>query len=367
MGNARGRDGRRGRVDGMARGARKRSAKRAKVDKADKKEEEDPLVRRREELVLGFWNARAEGKKLVREAEVKAKLLEQPFLKDMRPVCADIQAKNEKLLRRLPPELWDKILDEYLHQNDHLALAMTCRFFYRDVVNKLETNLFLNEGRLLELRKSGKMTPHTLGWFQWVCDTFEILPGFQWTWHPERVKGAVYECDLLNYAAFQGSIEISRWLMEKKGCKLNGGTGWYAGMGGSVEVLEYLLRKGLKFDVETCQGAARGGCLEALKFLRSQDPPCPWDEMTSTFAAKGGHLEVLKWAFSQDPPCPWYGMIYEGAASEGQLQVLKWLLDQDPSSLPWIRCRCRWEASILGHPHIVEWIDQQEDHEGDVG
>ena len=214
----------------MARGARKRSAKRAKVDKADKKEEEDPLVRRREELVLGFWNARAEGKKLVREAEVKAKLLEQPFLQDMLPVCADIQAKNEKLLRRLPPELWEKILDEYL-QNDLLALAMTCRFFYRDVINKLETDLFLNQGCLLELRKSGKMTPHTLAWFQWVCDTMEIVPGFQWTWHPERVKGAVYECDLLNYAAFQGSVEILRWLMEEKGLEENEGTGFWAGGG----------------------------------------------------------------------------------------------------------------------------------------
>ena len=207
------------------------------------------------------------------------------------------------------------------------------------------------------------MAPHSLGWFQWVCDTFEIQPDYKWD--EERVEGAVYKGDLVNYAAFQGSVEISRWLMEKKGCKLNGGTCWYAGMGGSVEVLEYLLRKGLKLKVETCQGAARGGCLEALKFLRSQDPPCPWDEMTSTFAAKGGHLEVLKWAFSQDPPCPWYGMICGAAASGGQLQVLKWLRSHDPPC-SWSRCSCRWEASILGHTHVVEWIDQQEDHEGDV-
>ena len=322
----------------MARGARKRSAKRAKVDKADKKEEEDPLVRRREELVLGFWNARAEGKKLVREAEVKAKLLEQPFLKDMRPVCADIQAKNEKLLRRLPPELWDKILDEYLHQNDHLALAMTCRFFYRDVVNKLETNLFLNEGRLLELRKSGKMTPHTLGWFQWVCDTFEILPGFQWTWHPERVKGAVYECDLIHYAAFQGSVEILRWLMEEKGWEQNdeheadheAERVFWAARGGSIEVLEYLMEWGYEFDEDTCTGAAREGQLEALKFLKGLDPPCPWGRSTSPYAAYGGHLDVLKWARSEDPPCPWS------------------------------RAKCIAEAMRNGHLHIVTWIDQQE-------
>ena len=367
MGNARGRDGRRGRVDGMARGARKRSAKRAKVDKADKKEEEDPLVRRREELVLGFWNARAEGKKLVREAEVKAKLLEQPFLQDMRPVCADIQAKNEKLLRRLPPELWDKILDEYLHQNDHLALAMTCRFFYRDVVNKLETNLFLNEGRLLELRKSGKMTPHTLGWFQWVCDTFEIMPGFQWTWHPERVKGAVYECDLINYAALNGSVEILRWLMEEKGWEQNdeheadheAERVFWAARGGSIEVLEYLMEWGYEFG-NACTGAAREGHLEALKWARDQDPPCPWNEDTCPYAAYGGHLEVLKWARSEDPPVPWDGRTCKAAVDGGNLDVLKWLRAQNPPC-PWNRRNCEEAASREGHQHVIDWIDQQED------
>ena len=69
-----------------------------------------------------------------------------------------------------------------------------------------------------------------MGWFQWVCDTFEILPGFEWG--DERVKGAVYEGNLLNYAAFQGSVEILRWLMEEKGWELNEHTGKWAGMGG---------------------------------------------------------------------------------------------------------------------------------------
>ena len=55
----------------VADGAGEPSSKRAKVDKA--KEEEDPLVRRREELALGFANTWAKGKelgaRLVREAE----------------------------------------------------------------------------------------------------------------------------------------------------------------------------------------------------------------------------------------------------------------------------------------------------------
>ena len=338
----------------MARGAGEPSAKRQKVDEAD--EEEDPLVRRKEEVVRLLEKASAKGK-----GNARAK-------KELVTLCADFEAKNRnELLKKLPDELWEKIVDENVQQNDLLALAMTCRFFrekQKDLGRRLVTNL--NAKRLFDLRKSGKVVSHSLGWFQWVCDTLKARQGFLQTWSMRRVKGAVYKGNLLNYAAFQGSVEISRWLMEMKGCKLNGVTGWYAGMGGSVEVLEYLLRKGLKFDVETCQGAARGGCLEALKFLRSQDPPCPWDWETSAFAAKGGHLEVLKWLRDQDPLCHWDANTCLGAVQGGQLEVLKWLLDQDPPC-PWMRCRCRWEASILGHPHVVDWIDQQEDHESDMG
>ena len=143
------------------------------------------------------------------------------------------------------------------------------------------------------------------------------------------------EGDLLNYAAFQGSAEVLRWLMEEKDWELNEDTGWWAGMSGSVEVLEHLLERGYEFDMMACSGAARGGCLEALKFLRGLDPPCPWNRGTCAYAVQGGHLEILKWARSQDPPCPWS------------------------------RRDCRDGAFQSGHQHIIDWIDQQED-ESDV-
>ena len=248
---------------GMACGAEDPTAKRAKVDEA--KEEEDPLVRRREELVLGVANARAKGKeleeRLVREAEEEAERLkreaaaegermvreakERAILESDRnisqailsmaqhlpSVCASLEAKNRKLLGKLPPELWQKIIDENVHQNDLLALAMTCRFFrekQKDLGWKVETNW--NQNRLLQLRKSGKIPSHSLGWFRWVCDTFEFLPGFEW-WDN---SGAVYEGRLLHYAAFQGSVEILRWLKEEKGWELNKHTGHWAGMGGRI-------------------------------------------------------------------------------------------------------------------------------------
>ena len=372
------------------------------------KEEEDALVRRREELALSFANtwakgkelgarlvreaeeerySKAEGERLVREAKERA-ILESDrtlrearlsFGQELRSVCAKLEAKNEKLLGRLPPEIWQKILDDYLHQNDMLALGMTCRFFRdttKDLGKKMETNLKL---------ESGKMKSHSLGWFRWACDTFEILPGFQHGVR-ERVEGAVYEGDLVNYAALQGSVEILRWLMEEKGCELNKNTDWSAGKGGSIEVFEYLLERGYEFDRKACEGAARGGCLKALKFLRSQDPPCPWNAETCGWAADGGHLEVLKWLRAQNPPCPWNWETCWRAAEEGHLDVLKWMRAQEPpcpwsastcslaarigqlEALKWLRAQnppCPWSRSACRleawkHQHVIDWIDQQE-------
>ena len=284
-------------------------AKRQKVDEAE--EEEDALVRRREELALGFANTWAKGKelgarlvreaekerwstgwtsegnRLVREARERA-ILESDrafreaissFGQELRSVCADLEAKNEKLLRRLPPELWQKIFDNNLHQNDELAIAMTCRFF-RDTMKslgkKIETNLTMD--RFTELQKSGKKASHSFGWFRWVCDTMEILPGY--LWGEDRKRGAVYDGHMLNYAVFQGSVEILKWMEEKYKWEPepdkwvewyvgNEETGFWAGWSGSVKVLEYLEFMGYLFDSTAFDGADRGGCLEALRFLRA--------------------------------------------------------------------------------------------------
>ncbi|WZN63701.1 hypothetical protein HKI87_08g52520 [Chloropicon roscoffensis] len=335
----------------MVRGEGEPSTKRAKVDETE--EEEDPLVRRKEEVVRLLERARAKGK-----GNARAK-------KELVTLCGKLEAKNEELLRpasRLPPELWSKIIDENLHPNDLLALAMTCRFFrekQKDLGWKMETEL--NPFRLDDLRKSGRILSPSLGWFQWVCDTMEILPGFE-EWRSKRVKGAVYEGQLVNYAALQGSVEVLRWLHEEKGFELNDKTGWWAGLGGSIEVFEHL--RGYKFTKAACEGAAIGGHLEALKYLRGLDPPCPWDNNTCAWAAEGGQLDVLKWLRDQDPPCPWDWETCVDAVQGGHLDVLKWARSQDPPC-PWSRAECIAHAMRNGHLHIVTWIDQQED-ESDV-
>jgi hypothetical protein len=42
-----------------------------------------------------------------------------------------------------------------------------------------------------------------------------------------------------------------------------------------------------------------------LQWLRSQEPPCPWDKEACTRAAQGGHLGMLQRLRVQEPPCPW--------------------------------------------------------------
>jgi len=47
-----------------------------------------------------------------------------------------------------------------------------------------------------------------------------------------------------------------------------------------------------------------------------------------------------------------------------QLEVLKWLRAQNPPC-PWSRYICRKLGSEYRFDHIVEWIDQQEDKSND--
>ena len=118
--------------------------------------------------------------------------------------------------------------------------------------------------------------------------------------------------------------------MEEKGCELNKDSGLWAGLRGSVKVLGDLRGKGYEFDEKACAGAAQGGHLEALKFLRGLDPPCPWNEETCWRASFGGHLHILKWARSEDPPCPWNVLTCFDAAEGGHLNILKWARSQPP-------------------------------------
>ena len=295
----------------MARGAAEPSAKRAKVDEADNEED---LVRRKEEVVRLLERAR-KGKDLSSHARAKKELMD---------LCARLEAKNEERLRRLPPELWEKIdLQQNVQQNDVLALAMTCRFF-RDTTKE--------EGRELKTSVTRDSTSHSLDWYRFADDFPEILPGcLEWV----RAQDPPHRWDVMTCeeAAREGDLELLEWLRaQNPPCPWDHMTCAGAAEGGHLDVLRWVRAQDppCPWDAETCYWAAAGGHLDVLMWVRSRNPPCPWDVGTCAEAAFGRRLDMLKWARSQNPPCPWDAWTCEGATRGGHLDILEWLRAQGP-------------------------------------
>jgi hypothetical protein len=107
----------------------------------------------------------------------------------------------------------------------------------------------------------------------------------------------------------------------------------------------------------TSATAAEGGQLAVLQWLRRQEPPCPWDEMTCTAAAEGGQLAVLQWLWGQDPPCPWIAKTCYAAAEHGHLQVLQWARAR---GCPWDEAVAYKRAAHAGQLEVLRWTRPQQ-------
>ena len=104
--------------------------------------------------------------------------------------------------------------------------------------------------------------------------------------------------------------------------------------------------------------ASKSGHLDVVKWLRVQNPPCPWGEDVCSSAAGNGHLDVLQWARSQDPPCRWGTWILFGAASKGHLAVLQYALYQDPVPLALTSLLCT-QAAQDNQLEVLQWLRAQ--------
>jgi len=73
---------------------------------------------------------------------------------------------------------------------------------------------------------------------------------------------------------------------------------------GYFEILKWSMDNGCPTTEWTCAEASIGGQFEVLKYLRSLDPPCPWNKMTCLYAKKLGYNDMLSWALESG--CPPY-------------------------------------------------------------
>ena len=70
---------------------------------------------------------------------------------------------------------------------------------------------------------------------------------------------------------------------------------------GSLELVTQQCARWPDRSANDCSYAARYGNLVVLKWLRAQDPPCPWDADACAGAAINGNLDVLKMAEISEP------------------------------------------------------------------
>lgn len=70
-----------------------------------------------------------------------------------------------------------------------------------------------------------------------------------------------------------------------------------------------------------------------------------WDEKACVIAAEHGNLEILRWLRSQDAPCPWGDIHCVNTAREGKIEVLQWLQSQDPLC----PCNMRYLRLVANH------------------
>lgn len=105
---------------------------------------------------------------------------------------------------------------------------------------------------------------------------------------------------------------------------------------GDIPAVEWLAGQGcLASDGSVCTAAAGAGQLRMLRFLRQQQPPCPWDATACTAAAGAGRAEMLQWMlFEAEPHCECDVWTTRAAARSGQLAILDWL--QERRLLQWM-------------------------------
>jgi len=265
------------------------------------------------------------------------------------------------IVQTLPPELLRRIISKL--PSAHRFLAPVCKIFY-DVYTekykeKTETSIFgissvtQLEVHLAERNENNEVT---------MLSITDCLDGIVFYGATSYVAGCsglrkLIEWNSLAFVGDAGPLTCAG-----------------AARGGHLETLKWLRDRGCRWDWRTCAGAARGGHLDTLKWSRGNG--CEWDTDTCAFAAEGGHFDVLKWARANG--CEWFGNTCSYAAEKGHLDILKWARtnncewDSDTCSyassegllevLKWARTNgCEWDsktcsfAAEKGHLEVLKW------------
>lgn len=102
---------------------------------------------------------------------------------------------------------------------------------------------------------------------------------------------------------------------------------------------------------DACTAAAAGGALQALQWLRAQDPPYPWSCDCSTAASANNQLEVLDWLLAEAPTCFWTESCCVQAVQNCHLEALMWLRS------PEVDCPCPHNICAISCAAETRWVE----------
>ena len=136
------------------------------------------------------------------------------------------------------------------------------------------------------------------------------------------------ENDLVQAAAENGHLHVLQWLKETLTVwRVDRNVIYQAALRGHLAILQWLYESGREyFELwsEAMDGAAEGGHLECLKWLRSIGSY--WNGATSDCAARSGDVNVLRYVIVNG--CQYNRLIlWECALKKGDLASLKYLLE----------------------------------------
>jgi hypothetical protein len=104
------------------------------------------------------------------------------------------------------------------------------------------------------------------------------------------------------------------------------------------------------FTYSTCEGAAEGGHLAVLKYVRNEG--CEWDVTSiACYAAKSGSIEVVEWLRQQQDIEIVVGVLIWAAAA-GQTAMCAYL---HSAGFDWDTDACN-EAALHGHLDTLRWL-----------
>jgi hypothetical protein len=105
--------------------------------------------------------------------------------------------------------------------------------------------------------------------------------------------------ELVKAAALSGRLHVLQHLLSLQQCPRPIEMSHYAARSCNISMLNWLRAEGwCVFDCETCAGAAEGGQLLALQYLRNEG--CDWEyDCIAGHAASSGSIEVIEWLRQQ--------------------------------------------------------------------